>query len=122
MDFSWLLKSLTVPELEGFWGPVIATMAMILGAFIGYLILVGSRRLVPAQPNTEKNRTYGCGEIVKPEESQASAEEFYSPIKEVFGGFYEYVRPGHSGKLNSYLVWVLAGFVIIFVWIVTQLG
>ncbi len=120
MNFGWLSEILTGSGLEvgigsAFWGPVIATIAMILGAFLGYLILLGSRRLAPSNPSTDKNRTYGCGEIVKAEETQANAEEFYSPIKEVFGGFYEYIRPGHSGKLNSYLVWVVAGFVIILV-------
>lgn len=122
MNFGWLFEGLSVPGLAGFWGPVVATAAMGLGVLIGYLILVGSRRLAPANPSTEKNRTYGCGEIVKAEETQANAEEFYSPIKEVFGGFYEYIRPGHSGKLNSYLVWVMAGFVIILLWIGIQLG
>lgn len=106
----------------GLWGPVIATGAMILGAFIGWLILLGNRKLIPAQPNKEKNRVYGCGEIIQKEETQADAEQFYSPIREVFGKFYQYILPGHSGDLSSYLIWLVSGFAIILVWIILELG
>lgn len=108
--------------MEAFWGPLVATLAMLFGAFLGWLILKWSRRIAPSNPGKEKNRTYGCGEIVKSEETQADAEQFYSPIREVFGRLYDYVRPGHSGKLNTYLLWILSGFIIILGWIIVQLG
>ncbi len=108
--------------LEAYWGPVVATFAMLFGAFIAWLFLKASRSSAPATPTEEKEMTYGCGEVVKSSETQADSEKFYSPIKQVFGGLYDYIRPGHSGRLNTYLLWVISGFVVIMVWIIVQLG
>lgn len=119
MDLSAVLQ---FQFLDAYWGPVVATFAMLFGAFIAWLFLKGSRRIAPSSPSMEKERTYGCGEIVKSSETQADAEKFYSPIKEVFGGLYDYIRPGHSGRLNTYLLWVISGFVVIMLWIIVQLG
>lgn len=99
---------------EGFWGPVIATGGIILGAFIAWLVLVLSRRLAPSNPTKEKSMTYGCAEDVDPEETQFDTREFFSPIKKVFGKFYKYILPGHSGDLNNYLLWLVGGIVLIF--------
>lgn len=41
-------------------------------------------------------------------------ERFYSLIRRIFWPFYRYVKPGHSGILCIYLLWVLTGFVVVF--------
>jgi len=40
-------------------------------------------------------------------------ERFYHLIRLVFWPFYRYVRPGHSGILGTYLLWVFTGFVLL---------
>ena len=107
---------------SGFWAPITATGAMVLGAFIAWLLVRWSRSMTPPQPSRAKNSTYACGEDVVPEETQASASWFYSPIRRVFGKFYEYIAPGHSGDLNTYLLWVVFGSVLILAWIALELG
>lgn len=99
----------------GFWGPIVATVVMLLGAGFAYLMLLGGRRLTKERPSIAKRSTYGCGEEVKPEEVIADSEQFYSPVRRVFKPFYRYVQPGHSGKLNTYLLWVVIGFIVILV-------
>lgn len=100
---------------SGFWGPIVATGVMLFGIFIGWLILQGSRKITPPTPTKEKIATYACGEESKIKETQPSAEQFYSPVRRVFGGFYRYIRPKHSGDLRTYLLWVVSGFVIILI-------
>ncbi|KXA99790.1 hypothetical protein AKJ48_04275 [candidate division MSBL1 archaeon SCGC-AAA261O19] len=102
----------------GFWGPIIATGVMLFGVFIGWLILRGSQRITPPRPTKEKITTYACGEESRIEETQASTEQFYSPVRRVFSGFYRYIRPSHSGDLRTYLLWIVSGFVIILIIIV----
>lgn len=104
------------------WKPVAVTLLMILGALVAWSVLTASRRLVPQNPSKEKNKTYGCGEEVQSEETKADSERFYSPIKRVFGKFYSFVRPSHSGDLNSYLTWVVAGMIIVFILILMEVG
>jgi len=41
-------------------------------------------------------------------------ERFYHMIRRIFWPFYRYVRPGHSGILGTYLLWLVAGLVIVF--------
>lgn len=98
---------------SGFWGPLIATAAMLLGAAVAGLILLASRRIAAPKPSPSKLTSYGCGEEVKPEEAQIDSEQFYSPIRRVFRPFYRYVRPAHTGILSHYLLGVLIGFFII---------
>jgi hypothetical protein len=99
----------------GFWGPIVATIVMLVGAGLAGLALFGSRRIAKARPSIAKRSTYGCGEEVKPEEMTADSEQFYSPIRRIFKPFYKYIQPGHSGKLNTYLLWVVIGFVVLMV-------
>jgi hypothetical protein len=107
---------------EGFWGPIIATGGILLGAFIAWLTLAISRKYTPPSPGKEKNMTYGCGEDVDPNTTQADAREFFSPIKRTFGKFYNYILPGQSGDLSTYLLWIVAGIVLIFAWIAVEMG
>ncbi len=99
----------------GFWGPIVATVVMLLGAGFAYLMLLAGRRLARERPSIAKRSTYGCGEEVKPEEAITDSEQFYSSVRRVFKPFYRYVQPGHSGKLNTYLLWVVIGFIVILV-------
>jgi hypothetical protein len=99
----------------GFWGPIVATIVMLVGAGLACLMLLSSRRIAKARPSIAKRSTYGCGEEVNPEEVTADSEQFYSPIRRIFKPFYKYIQPGHSGKLNTYLLWVVIGFVVLMV-------
>ena len=47
-------------------------------------------------------------------------ERFYSLIHRIFWPFYRYVKPGHSGILGTYLLWVVVGFVIVFLAVVLR--
>jgi len=99
----------------GFWGPIVATIVMLAGAGLAGLALFCSKRIAKVRPSIAKRSTYGCGEEVKPEEVTADSEQFYSPIRRIFKPFYKYIQPGHSGKLNTYLLWVVIGFVVLLV-------
>ncbi len=107
---------------RGFWGPIIATAAMLLIAAIGGLILLGGRRLTKAKPSAGKLETYACGEELKVGEIHADSEQFFSPIRRVFKPFYRYVRPAHSGDLSNYLFWVVVGLIIIIISIAVEMG
>jgi len=106
----------------GFWGPIIATAALLLIAAVTWLILIGGRRITKAKPSDQKMQTYACGEVLEAEEVHADSEQFFSPIRRVFKPFYQYVRPGHTGILNTYLFWVVVGLIIILAAIAVVLG
>jgi len=99
----------------GFWTPLIATAAMLLGAVVAYLLLRGGHRIVRPKPSVGKIKTYACGEEAKPEEVHVDSEQFYSPVRRVFRPFYRYVRPLHGGLLSSYLLWVVLGLIVILI-------
>lgn len=99
----------------GFWGPIVATAAIVLGAAIAWLILKGGHRITKKRPSAEKVKTYACGEELKPEEVRVDSEQFYSPIRRVLRPFYRYIKPLHSGVLSTYLFWVVVGFIIILI-------
>lgn len=108
-----------------FWGPAVATLAMIVGAIIAWLLVSWSRSTAPQNPTAEKTTTYACGEDVKVKRSVVSdieidetrphGERFFSPIYEVFRGFYDYIRPSHTGVLSTYLLWIVVGTIIFLV-------
>lgn len=112
------------------WGPIIASLAMVCGIIIAWLIVSGSRRTAPQNPTDEKLTTYACGEDLKferktpsdiqVEETRPHGERFFSPISEVFRGFYKYIRGAHSGDLSTYIIWMVAGILIFIlsIWIV----
>lgn len=104
MEFGW-----------GFWAPIIATGAMLLGAVVAYSLLRGGRTIVKPKPTTEKLKTYACGEEARPEEVRIDSEQFYSPVRRVFKPFYRYARPAHGGLLSTYLLWVVLGLIIILI-------
>ena len=97
----------------GFWGPIVATAALLLITAVGWLILIGGRRITKAKPSSGKIQTYACGETLKAEEAHVDSEQFFSTISRVFRPFYRYVRPGHTGVLSTYLFWVVVGLIII---------
>lgn len=106
----------------GFWGPIIATAAMLLIAAVGGLILLGGRRLTKAKPSAGKLKTYACGEELEAGEIHADSEQFFSPIRRVFRPFYRHIRPAHSGDLSTYLFWVVVGLIIIIISITLVIG
>lgn len=97
----------------GYWGPIVASLAMLLGVIVSWLIISGSHSTAPQDPTDEKRTTYACGEDLDVEENQPHSEMFFSSIRELFKGFYDHIRPAHSGDLNTYLVWVVWGAVIV---------
>lgn len=106
----------------GFWGPILATAALLLIAAVGGLILLGAKRAFKVRPSPQKFKTYACGEELETWEMHADSEQFFSPFRRVFGPFYRYIRPGHTGDLGAYLFWVVVGLIAIFVSIVLLLG
>ena len=106
----------------GFWGPLIATAVMLLGAVMAYALLRAGRRIVKPKPSVEKVKTYACGEEARPEEVHADSELFYSPVRRVLKLFYRYIRPAHTGILSSYLLWVVIGFIVILIVVMLMLG
>lgn len=101
--------------IEWIWDPIIATAAILLGSLVAYCLLVAGRRIVKPKPTLEKVKSYACGEELKPEETHPDSEQFFSPIRRVLRFFYRYVQPAHTGALNVYLLWAIAGFIIILV-------
>lgn len=97
----------------GYWGPLVATAALLLGAAMAYLLVRGGHRIAKFKPTPEKIKTYYCGEEAKPEEVHADSEQFYSPVRRVFKPFYRFVRPAHGGILSTYLFWALVGLIAI---------
>jgi hypothetical protein len=106
----------------GFWGPILATAALLLIAAVGWLILLGGRRLSKVKPSPQKLETYACGEELRAGEIHADSGQFFSPIRRVFGRFYRYIRPEYVGDLNTYLFWIVVGLLLIFVSVVIVMG
>lgn len=126
MSFLEISFAISFPGPGGnVWGPIIASSAIVIGIFVGWLLLSLSRRIAPQNPTEQKVMTYACGEDVKErrtrpsdieiKETRAHGEQFFSPIRQVFGGFYKYIRPSHSGNLRTYLLWAASGVVIILI-------
>lgn len=111
--------------LESYWGPIIASIIMLIGAVIAWLLVSWGRSSAPKNPTKEKLSTYACGEDVKEkrtvpsdmeiEETRPHGEMFFSPIREVFRGFYDSIRAGHTGELSTYLIWLIFGIVVFLV-------
>lgn len=100
---------------EVIWEPIIVTAAVLLCSTVVYGLLVAGRKITKQKPTPEKMKTYACGEELKPEELHADSEQFFSPVRRVLRPFYRHVQTAHSGKLNTYLLWVTVGFIIILV-------
>jgi hypothetical protein len=107
---------------EFIWDPIIATAAILLGALVAYGLLRIGHKISKPRPTSEKVKTYACGEEMKPEEAHPDSEQFFSPIRRVFRPFYRYIQPAHTGALNTYLLWVVVGFVIILIIILLTVG
>lgn len=104
------------------WSPTVVTALMLLGAAVAYLLFLAGRRITRPKPTPQKDETYGCGELVNPEETHADSEQFFSPVKRVLKRFYKYIRPAHTGVLNTYLTWVVAGVILVLVVILIIVG
>lgn len=99
----------------GFWGPILATAALMLIAAVGGLILLGAKRASKVKPSPQKFKTYACGEELKADDIHVDSEQFFSPFRRVFGPFYRCIRAAHGGDLSTYLFWVIVGLIVIFV-------
>ena len=73
-------------------------------AFIFYLM---SRK--PHKRDADKQSIYACGEDMKPEELNIPPETFYEYLIDLFK--LKKLRQWHSGNLNDYLLWIVAGMV-----------
>lgn len=136
----WVLpavsKVLNVPDPSvwlGWWSPVMATLLIILGVLIGFIIyLAGTFR------TRRTSATYIGGEVLG-EEVRVTGVDFYETVESM--GFFSTVyrwaskrafdaydigrmisfyfirglRALHSGVLPEYLTWVLAGLLVLIV-------
>lgn len=98
---------------ELIWDPIIVSIVVLLGTGVAYLILIAARKITVPKPSASKLATYGCGEEVKPDETHADSEQFYSPVRRVLKPFYRYVQSAHTGILGHYLLWVVIGFIVL---------
>jgi hypothetical protein len=109
------------------WGPVVVSLLILIGVLIAWLIATWSRSRTAQEPTDEKLTTYACGEEVKTRgtiasdieiaETRPHSEMYFSPILAVFRGFFDHVRRGHSGDLNTYLLWAVSGIAVFLVMI-----
>jgi formate hydrogenlyase subunit 3/multisubunit Na+/H+ antiporter MnhD subunit len=136
----WVLpavsRALNVPDTSawlGWWSPVTATLLILLGAFIGFIIyLAGTFR------TRRTSATYIGGEIIG-EEVRVTGVDFYETVESMgfFSTIYRWamqrafdaydigrrisfyfikgLRALHSGVLPEYLTWVLAGLLVLMV-------
>lgn len=99
--------------VEFIWEPILVAAAILLCSTVGYGLLLAGRRTTGQKPTKEKMKTYACGESLRPEEMHADSEQFFSPVRRVLRPFYQHIQSAHTGKLNTYLLWTVVGFVII---------
>jgi formate hydrogenlyase subunit 3/multisubunit Na+/H+ antiporter MnhD subunit len=128
-----LINQSTNKLFLGFWSPGLATLLIIVGLIIGAIIYwLGNLR-----KSLREDSPYIGGEVL-PSETRVSGVDFYGTIKDLRGlkGIYEraekkffdiYNQGGkltfffthrlqrfHGGILPTYLVWCLAGMLILF--------
>ncbi len=104
------------------WSPIIAAAAILLSSLAAYAMLRAARRITKQSYNPEKAKTYLCGEELKPEDMHADSEQFFSPVRRVLSPFYRYIQTAHTGDLNTYLLWLVTGLVVILIVIVLLVG
>ena len=136
----WVLpavsRALSVPDPSawlGWWSPVMATLLIILGVLIGFIIyLAGTFR------TRRTSATYIGGEIIG-EDVRVTGVDFYETVESMgfFSTIYRWamkrafdaydigrmisfyfikgLRALHSGVLPEYLTWVLAGLLVLIV-------
>jgi hypothetical protein len=97
------------------WQPIIVTVAILLCSLATYLLLLSSHRTTKAQPTPEKMKNYACGEEIKPEEAHADSAQFFSAVRRVLSPFYHHIQAAHTGEVNTYLLWIVAGLVVILI-------
>lgn len=120
-------------EITGVWDSVTATILIILGLVIGFIIyLIGS-----IKKSSRLTNTYTGGEDLEPESARVPGTVFYNTVKEVEplgtiykkqekGWFDPYVWFGkiggsltkllkilHNGRLQLYLSWIFIGIFIL---------
>ncbi|MGC8816749.1 MAG: hypothetical protein ACP5PX_02945 [Candidatus Hadarchaeum sp.] len=100
---------------EIIWQPVIVTVAILLCSLAVYGLMAAGQRTTKPQPTPEKMKSYACGEELKPEEIHADSAQFFSAVRRVLSPFYRYVQAAHTGEVNTYLLWIVAGLVVILI-------
>ena len=122
-----------VPEVFGMWKPTFATILILIGIVVGFIIYLMGR----IKPREEEIPFIG-GEVL-PEEVRVTGVDFYNTIREMgllraiykkaeeklfdiydlgqkfFGFFARGVSRAHVGVLTSYTGWILFGFVVLLV-------
>ncbi|RKY00526.1 MAG: hypothetical protein DRP54_05330 [Spirochaetes bacterium] len=80
-------------------------------SLIGLIFYFISRK--PHKKDKEKQTIYICGEDMKPEKLNIPPETFYRYLINLFK--LKKLRKWHSGNLNDYLLWILAGLVAVII-------
>lgn len=91
---------------------VILVFGLLTALFYLIFKLLENNRLRKARPGREM---YACGEDLKPEQLNVPPEGFYK----VFTGALrlQALRRAHSGRLSDYLLWVVAGAVLLILYV-----
>lgn len=97
------------------WQPIIVTAAILLCSLAAYGLMAMGRKTTKPQPTPEKMKNYACGEELEPEEIHADSAQFFSAVRRVLRPFYRYVQTAHTGEINTYLLWIVVGLVVILI-------
>jgi len=120
----------------GSWEPLLATLLILAGLFIGAIIYLAGR------PGAIRESPAFAGGEILPESQRVTGVDFYQTIREmgILKGIYQlagekifdmydqgknlvffftgHLRNAHTGILTTYLFWIMIGFTILFLVVV----
>ncbi len=86
-------------------------LALVFAAILALLwIVFETSRRTPEKPR-EKARIFACGMEAAPEELNVPSESYFDYMKKIFRT--DLLARAHSGRLSTYVVWILIGLAVI---------
>ena len=86
-------------------------LALVFAAVLALLWIVFEVSRKPPSKAREKRRIFACGMDVAPEELNVPQESYYQYMKMFFRT--GLLSKAHSGKLSTYIAWILIGLAVI---------
>ena len=82
-------------------------------AFAGivFVLFIVSKMFSNKNEKKQAKRMYSCGMGLLPHEFRLPQESFYNYLKKITGA--EKISALHSGKLTTYMIWIVVGAAII---------